>query len=93
MERYQPSNGSDGMAFMSEFCEQCMFDNSQKKVYCDVLNRTMIHDIKDEEYPKEWVYDGNFKPTCTKWKKWDWSINDNDPPQEEIIDPAQLGLF
>lgn len=53
--------------------------------------------VNDKEYPKEWTYDENDKPICTKWQKWDWG-NDGDPDDPENPnapipdDPNQLCL-
>lgn len=59
-----------------------------------ILCRTMIYDLKDKEYPEEWIYDENERPTCTAWKKWDWGRDDDgnwiDPPEPPIDDPRQL---
>lgn len=99
---YQPSNGSEGCWFTGKFCEQCihekyshtMNDNDKS---CDILPRTMCFSINDPEYPKEWIYDAENKPTCTAWVKWDWDQDDdgnwNDPVEPEPGDPNQLMLF
>lgn len=99
MKKYRPSNGTEGMIFADKHCMQCIHcdpDPSGAK-QCNILLRTLIHDIKDPEYPKEWCYvDG--KPTCTAWVKWDWDNNgdpnDPDNPNKPIPDdPNQLILF
>ncbi len=98
---YQPSNGSEGWRFTGEFCEQCRFEkflHTAKKgdLACGILSATIVWDPKDEQYPKEWIYDENDNPTCTAFKKWDWGNEQdgwNDPPEEEPIDPNQLSLF
>ena len=100
MKLYQPSNGTEGEAFISTYCMNCineewMHDNNSNKK-CEILSNTMIYNVKDKEYPKQWCYkDG--KPTCTDWVKWDWD-NDGDPddrnnPKVPINDPDQLMLF
>ena len=103
MKKYKPSNGTEGEGFMGQYCYQCIHerwvhameeDIEQDK--CDILTRTMIHDINDPEYPSEWTYDDNGKATCTKWQKWDWGDDDdrNEPPEKPIqIGPNQLGIF
>lgn len=83
MKKYQPSNGTEGMIFMEHFCENCIhekylqdpekFDDEKDK--CRILSNSMIYSVNDPEYPIEWTYDENDKPTCTNWVKWDW---DND---------------
>lgn len=101
-ETYRPSNGTEGMYFTSRFCDRCAHEkwshtqqNGDKQ--CDILSRSMMCDLKDENYPKEWQYDKEDKPTCTMFKfhKWerDADGNWNDPAEPEFIDPNQLKLF
>jgi hypothetical protein len=53
---YLPSNGTEGMMFMAEFCNQCY-----KERNCTILNRSLCG-----EQPKQWIYkDG--EPTCTSF--------------------------
>lgn len=55
----------------------------------------MVYDVKDDKYPKEWTYDENDRPCCTKFSKWDWG-NDGDPDKPDNPkyvppdDPMQL---
>ena len=95
---YRPSNGTEGDYFMGKFCYQCIHDNPDYNVSaprCDIMTATMCYDINDKEYPKEWTYDDNNEPICTKFVKWDWdndgSPNDPDNPKAPIPDdPNQL---
>ena len=100
--KYQPSNGTEGMMFMENYCEQCLHEKwihtqNDNDLKCEILSNTMIYTIKDKEYPSEWIYNENEKPTCTKFKKWDWDNNDgddlNEPPESPTDDPNQLMLF
>lgn len=96
---YRPSNGTEGMDFICQWCDHCIHekfnhtqnDNDKK---CDILNRSMLHDKIEDGYPTEWVYDENGIPKCTAHVKWDWGKDDdgnwNDPPTPEPIDPNQL---
>ena len=68
---FQPSNGTEGMIFMDAFCENCIHDNVQKEKYCEIIMLTMCFSPKDKEYPKEWIFNEEGWPVCTKWKKWD----------------------
>ena len=79
MRAYQPSNGTEGHIFMEHYCMQCIHcdPNPEGVKQCNVLMRSMAYNVKDPEYPREWVY-VNDKPTCTKWSKWDWG-NNGDP--------------
>lgn len=99
IRKYRPSNGCEGDWFMGEFCMQCIHENPdmEAKPKCDIMTCTMCLDINDAEYPKEWIYGEDGKPTCTKFVKWDWG-NDGDPndpdnPKAPIPeDPNQLCL-
>lgn len=66
---FQPSNGTHGDIFMSEYCYRCVkFPHSpDAKNQCRIVLDTMAYDIDDPEYPKEWRY-VNGKPTCTAFK-------------------------
>lgn len=96
MKKYRPSNGTEGMGFTEHFCDRCINQhpdpNNPKQ--CMILCRTMIYDLKDKEYPEEWVYDENNNPVCTAWKKWDWGRDDDgnlvEPPEPPTDDPNQL---
>lgn len=99
MKPYQPSNGTEGMYFMAKFCDQCIHENPSPDVdpKCDIITCSMCFSIGDPGYPKEWIYDDNDKPCCTKFHKWDWNTdgdpNDPDNPKAPIPeDPNQLCL-
>lgn len=97
--KYRPSNGTEGDYFMCEHCYQCIHDhpNPDLKPKCEIIVLTMCLDLNDKDYPAEWTYDENNKPTCTKFLKWDWD-NDGDPndpdnPKAPVPeDPNQLCL-
>lgn len=102
---YYPSNGTEGVSFMEDFCDQCIHQNPDpdpqytKAKNCEICLRTMCHYPSEQEYPKEWIYDANGRPTCTAWVKWDWD-NDGDPDDPDNPkapppppDPRQLNLF
>lgn len=97
MKKYRPSNGSEGMWFEDQFCSQCInqHPDPDKGKNCMIVCNAMCYDLKDPEYPKEWVYDESDKPTCTAFVKWDWNSDDdeggyNEPPPPEPFDPNQL---
>lgn len=98
---YRPSNGTEGMGFVAQFCEQCIHEkfihtqcHDDKK--CDILSRSFIYGLDDPEYPEEWIWlDG--APTCTAYQHWDWwggpwGDDFREPPSEPINDPNQLML-
>lgn len=97
--KYRPSNGTEGEYFVDEHCMNCFHCDPDPcgKKQCDILCRSLIYNTSDPEYPKEWVYDENDKPTCTAWKKWDWGNDGNpdDPENPKFVppdDPNQLCL-
>jgi len=62
---YQPSNGTEGMWFMDKFCDRCHYEVGGRQ--CPIILKTMVLDMEDPDYPKEWIYnDGG--PVCTKFK-------------------------
>lgn len=95
--KYQPSNGTEGEYFTDQFCMQCIHcdPDPEGDKQCDILCATLCYNVKDPEYPEEWIYDKEDNPTCTAWVKWDWG-NDGDPddldnPKAPIPeDPNQL---
>lgn len=62
---YRPSNSTEGELFMSKFCYRCCHDWNE----CEILTNSLCYNIDEPEYPVEWIYDENGKPTCTKFKK------------------------
>lgn len=82
-EKYQPSNGTEGMGFIDMYCMNCLHcdPDPRSKKQCTILGATMVFSVDDEEYPEEWTYDDKNEPMCTNWQKWDWG-NDGDPDDE-----------
>jgi len=71
---YRPSNGTEGMAFTDAFCDRCERDARYRKTdnpeyACKILSATLIHDIGDKDYPKEWIQDDDgSNPRCTAFQ-------------------------
>ena len=68
--KYRPSNGTEGMMFMSKWCEQCERDAKYRETQdgadaCEIASKTMYLKESDSDYPIEWTYDNNGKPCCT----------------------------
>jgi hypothetical protein len=65
---WRPSNGTGGDIFRSMFCDKCEKDRYDSKP-CRIFSLTMIHDVGDKHYPKEWVCDddGWSNPRCTAY--------------------------
>lgn len=95
-EKYQPSNGTEGMWFMGKFCDNCLHQHPDPDhpKQCNLIMRSMCYSPKDKEYPEEWTFDEKRNPICTKFVKWDWGKDDDgnwiDPPPPPIDDPNQL---
>lgn len=64
LEKYRPSNGTEGDAFMARFCERCAFGLGESLSPCLIVGATMAFDVDDPEYPTEWVEDAA-GPRCT----------------------------
>ncbi len=60
---YRPANGTEGEIFMNRFCSNCKYDLDED---CDIILQSMINNIEDPDYPKEWRYRKG-KGICTKF--------------------------
>jgi len=60
---YMPSNGSEGLAFEAEFCDECERYCSDEG--CEIHWNAMIDDVQ----PEEWVYNTAGEPICTAFEK------------------------
>ncbi len=73
MKLYQPSNGSEGCWFISDWCEKCsrdIWDPQTEKLteQCDILDRTFFFALDEEKYPTEWRYCPlTNQPICMKF--------------------------
>ena len=96
---YQPSNGTEGMAFMEAYCFRCQHDAKYRRTDdgrdgCKILCRTMLYSPSDgigpDKYPTEWVRDDD-GAECTAFKP-EWNEK-RDGPQPVDADPRTLPLF
>lgn len=100
MRKYRPSNGTEGMCFMEQFCDHCIHERYNQTLNdddkkCTILSNTMTYDVTDEKYPVEWTYNEQGEPICTAHVRWDWDNNgdpdDRNNPKAPIPDnPNQL---
>lgn len=67
MKPYRPSNGTEGMGFIENWCENCVHEADEDKP-CQILGRTMAFQIDDPQYPKEWV-ETESGPKCTAYRE------------------------
>lgn len=85
---YRPSNGTEGMLFMHQFCDRCIHDKpareSRYEDACQVLAFALAFDVHEPEYPPELVSDGPVGGTCTKFEQ---------DPDEPAYDPVQPPPF
>lgn len=95
-QKYRPSNGTEGVGFMENFCYHCIHEKwshtqNDADLKCDILSRTMYLNTDDHRYPEEWQYDENNHPICTAYRYWDWGGDGrNEPPPPPVDDPSQL---
>ncbi len=91
-EKYQPSNGTEGMEFYSQWCDSCENEGDvEDGLGCGILARTMILSISDENYPEEWCYDEHGVPCCTRYNT---GANEHTAKARELREKrGQLRLF
>jgi hypothetical protein len=70
---YRPSNGTEGEIFQESWCYRCKRDQAfqedpDNNDGCPILGDTMMYDVKDPKYPKEWVRDAEGHPKCTAFE-------------------------
>lgn len=99
-EPYRPSSGTESDSFMSRHCYQCRHERwlhrqkeDRDEDKCPIISLSMGYDVDDPLYPKEWTYNKDSKPTCTKFSFWDWSKGEEPPEKPDEPDPNQLDLF
>lgn len=63
---WRPSNGTGGDIFRADWCDKCHREQGNRK--CKIFTKTLIYDINDPEYPKEWIDDDD-GPRCTAFEK------------------------
>ena len=99
-ELYEPSNGTQGMAFTSAFCDCCKHDRVHPETgkvlkRCDILSRSMIHNIDHPDYPVEWRYNDADQAVCVAHDFWDWDELGRPPSDTSnvIANPNQQEMF
>lgn len=61
-QKWRPSNGHEGELFDRHYCMGCSKDQDGT---CRIFMLTLVHALKDPEYPSEWQYGRDGQPTCT----------------------------
>jgi hypothetical protein len=105
--RFMPSNGTEGMIFVDNFCLQCihekfMHTQNHDDRKCEIFDNSLLNDRpcfnKDLKLDGwEWFMDKDCQNwECKQWQKWDWGNDPDDlsePPEPPPYDPNQLLLF
>ena len=77
---YRPSNGTEGMIFADRFCDRCKREAKYRRTGdgadgCSIATAVFIYDVKDPNYPKEWVISlgdtTNMTARCTAFRPED----------------------
>ena len=73
-EKWRPSNGTEGDLFIESHCGVCAFgefirqgmnfDDAEENERCEIVGKTFLCAVDDEEYPVEWQYGKDGHPTC-----------------------------
>ncbi len=71
-QRYQPSNGTEGMIFIDKWCSHCARDKAMRegepveecddRELCPIIARSMA-----DGGCEEWVYGSDGQPRCTQY--------------------------
>jgi hypothetical protein len=66
-QRYRPSNGTAGEAFMEIWCYNCVLDNLDDDGFggCEIIARAMALDIGHPDYPDAWIINNQGEAKCT----------------------------
>lgn len=72
MEKYRPSNGSEGQIFEHGWCAICLRDRPAREDTdgldgCSILANVMLFEIDHPNYPKEWVIE-DAEAKCTAFE-------------------------
>lgn len=88
------SNGTEGFAWMGNWCHECKHDDDETEKWCPILTLAMI----GEKTPAEWVeknpYGLGDRYECTEFEPRDEDGDDPEPEPEPVPeDPNQLTIF
>jgi len=58
------------MDFMEAHCFRCNCEDDEVDgdIRCEILTNTMLYEVEEPGYPKEWTYDARGRCTCTAFK-------------------------
>lgn len=90
-ERYQPSNGTEGMIFIDAWCSHCARDKAMSegnsveecddRELCPIIARSMANGGCEE-----WVYGSDGQPRCTEYVEQGQPIPYRCPNTPDIFD-------
>lgn len=93
---YQPSNGTEGMAFFEAWCFFCLRDKSMREGVpfdecdddekCELIGNSMAFRPGEPGYPKEWVIGADGQPCCTGYVAFG-------EPMPTMRDPLTIDMF
>lgn len=66
IEKYKPSNASEGSSFESAFCDRCKKNDDPQG--CPVHFACVMTDIDDSDYPDAWICKDGI-PECTQFEE------------------------
>ena len=81
---YRPTNGDEGLAFDTMFCDYCQKDIVWRETQRDGSGCPIIVAALCDQDPPEWIYGPDGQPCCTVFAE----IGAPEPP-----DPRQLELI
>lgn len=91
--KYSPSNGTEGMIFLEQWCFECKRDEKYQQTEngedgCPILAASFAYDVDDPRYPAEWVI-RNGEPICTAFVP----IAEEIPYMRKLENAGQKRLF
>lgn len=68
MNKYRPSNATEGDSFIARFCAHCQRSPGNRNLGgphgCEIIEDSMLWDVEDHRYPSELTSDER-GPVCT----------------------------
>lgn len=74
IEKYRPSNGTEGAIFMDAWCSECArdaamnggmeLDECDDNQLCTIIADTHCYEVDDPNYPDAWRYGADGRPCC-----------------------------
>lgn len=72
VKKYRPSNATEGRLFFEMWCDRCKKDQAFRDGVgdsCPIVASTIIYNVDNPNYPKEWTFDDNGRPICTAFEE------------------------